>query len=193
LQIKDTENWIKNLALSVSLFIRFSQNDYARAVSLQLSQLLWMKETNHPVWFLFQQQPDVFLEVKGEWSLSKLTTILQKRNIRMNIEYAEQLYYLTKIIGDKKQYIYDDDTDFFGYDSVKIWKEDHAVVLQTKTNILSQIRKVMNNKSCIYPVTKICYGKKESVIRSKPNDSDLTMKFYRFKNDQFEVKIISIS
>ena len=181
MQKKEPEIQLQNMATSVGIFERFGQHDYARAVSLQVSQLLWMKKTNHPVWNLFVSQPDILLEVKGEWSLSRLTTILLKRNNRMNIDKAEELYHLTKLVGNQKRYIYDDDTNFFGYDSIKHWSETDPIVLKVQNFIEKQIRKITNDKECIYheiSAKQIFYGTYNSIIRGKPSKDETLKPIY---------------
>jgi hypothetical protein len=175
------------MAISISYFIRFKQNDYAYAVSLQLSQFIYMKHIKHPVWSLFLKYPDVFLEVKGEWSLSQLASLIKKRNVQSNISYSEEMYMLTKLISSYKQNIYNDDTDFFGYDSLKYWATTSTEVVKMKNVLDNHFLQILNNLPCIYPPINIVYTKKSSIKREDPVDAEVFIEYNILDNNDFEV------
>ena len=67
---------IQNLYRSCFYFHLFNQNLYLKCVLLQLSLFEYYKQSKSPIWNLFESSPDLFNEVKGEWSLSKITSLI---------------------------------------------------------------------------------------------------------------------
>jgi hypothetical protein len=61
------------------------------------------KEANSPIWDFFTKSPESFNEVKGEWSLAKITTLIQSKNIHMNIDKSSEHYSFFQILINYKE------------------------------------------------------------------------------------------
>src|SRR4051794_23574840 len=85
--------------------------------------VFYMKEENQPLYQLLLSNISAFLEVKGEWSLSRLTSLLNNNGL-IDAQLATEKYRLVKdaIAADTK-------TKFVGYSSRTKIIEDNIHVL----------------------------------------------------------------
>ena len=79
--------------------------------SLIWSLFEYYKQSNSPIWDLFESSPDLFNEVKGEWSLSKITSLIHSKGIHLDV--SSKYYLLTK--ESKEKCMETEDINFFGY------------------------------------------------------------------------------
>jgi len=60
------------------------------------------KKSKSPIWTLFEKSPELFIEVKGEWSLSKITGLIHSKGIHLDVDLSSKYYLLTKEATKKK-------------------------------------------------------------------------------------------
>ena len=103
-----------NLYTSALLFQVFNQNLYLRCVLLQISLFEYYKQKESPIWDLFNENPDKFFEVKGEWSLAKITYLLQSKGLHLDHEKAS-IYYSLMNETNRISKEMEENYGFFGY------------------------------------------------------------------------------
>ena len=109
-------------------------------------------------------------EVKGEWSLPKLSSILTPQT-RYDSELATKKYLLLKeTMSSETLYTGKESNSFQKYPSrLKEIKKEIAEVSILSNSLYTLIRKIYQNDNCIYPkAISFCYSKKESIILKRP-------------------------
>ena len=81
-----------NLYRSCFFFQVFKQPMYLKCVLLQLSLMEFYKKSKSPIWTLFEKSPELFIEVKGEWSLSKITGLIHSKGIHLDVDLSSKYY-----------------------------------------------------------------------------------------------------
>jgi len=150
----------------------FNQNDYSRALLLQIQQWEFMKYNNHPLYHLLLKEPSCILEVKGEWSLGKLTSLLSPQS-RSDSELTSKKYMLLrKTISSEELYTGKESISFQSYPSrIKNIKKDSAEVSIISDSFYNLIRDIYNNSRCIYPKPlSYTYPKRSRIKLLKPNN-----------------------
>ena len=135
-----------------------------------------MKETNNPLYQILLDNPSSFLEVKGEWSLAKLTSMLNTRS-RKDPKLATNTYKLVRESSVVEElFLGEDNESFYSYPSkVKTLKESCPEVIAIQNNLYILIQRIATNKECIYPtITGFSYGKKKSIIYIDPPNLNIT-------------------
>lgn len=162
-----------------NFFVCFNQNDYSRALLLQLQQWEYMKYHNHPIYQLLLNEPSCFLEVKGEWSLCKLTSLLNPQS-RNDSELTSKKYKLLReSISSEELFIGTESIAFQSYPSqVKNIKNDCAEVSIISDSLYTLIRDIFSNSKCIYPKPlTYSYSKKSRIKLLRPNNLTATNYF----------------
>jgi hypothetical protein len=134
-----------------------------------------MKENNHPLYHILLNHPSCFLEVKGEWSLARLTTLLTAYS-KFDTKLATEKYRLVKEYLSSES-LYDGPEkkkknidDYYSWNTKKISKDSPEVSILSNA-LYNLLRKIAFNKPSIYPkFISYKYGKKSSVKIIRPSE-----------------------
>jgi hypothetical protein len=182
----NSKKLFENLYKSCYYFSIFNQQLYLKCVLLQISLFEYYKKTDSPIWKLFVESPHCFYEVKGEWSLARVTEIILTKKVHMDIDLSTKYYVLSKEATDiinKMKYAF----DFFGYKkSTQTFNENSLQVTKLLPILNDQLDKISNNLPCIYPKIKSYHYPKNSIISLEYIDdlSDEDTVRYRFDQDE---------
>ena len=120
----------EKLYQSCYYFLIFNQQLYLKCILLQISLFEYYKVIDSPIWSYFLESPQSFYEVKGEWSLSTVSKIIQSKNIHMDIKLSSKYYILTKF-ANQQSGEYNFSNQFFGYKNKrKIYNQSSIEVQQ---------------------------------------------------------------
>jgi len=109
------------------------------------------KKSNSVLWTLFQTSPELFNEVKGEWSLSKITGLIHSKGIHLDVDLASKYYLLSKDATEKISEV-EEGSKFFGYKKyTKIWKEEDEEVVSIIQLLKNLIKSIKNQDAFLYP------------------------------------------
>jgi len=176
---------LENLYKSCYYLKIFNQPLYLKGVLLQISLFEYYKKINSPIWKLFQTNPESFYEVKGEWSLSKLSDLLLSKRVHFNSELSSKYYFFLRKASEFKNNI-NDGCEFFGYKKyTKKWSENDNEVI-TLSNIFSIfLDEILEDKQIFYPPIKgFKYSKFDQVKKEYLEDfSDNLTLLYKFELD----------
>jgi hypothetical protein len=136
--------------------------------------------------------PGAFLEVKGEWSLSRLVTLLTSQS-KIDPILATEKYRLVKEFCNSEELFYGNKRkkrSFMGYNSqVKNISKDSPEVSMIQSEMFNIISKIAKNKRSVYPnYIGYKYGKKKSVKTVKPTELSIVSKLTF--NHSVEVNIL---
>jgi hypothetical protein len=182
----NSKKLFENLYKSCYYFSIFNQQLYLKCVLLQISLFEFYKKTDSPIWKLFVESPHCFYEVKGEWSLARVTEIILTKKVHMDIDLSTKYYVLSKEASDiinKMKYAF----DFFGYrKSTQTFNENSLPVTKLLPILNDHLDKISNNLPCIYPKIKSFHYPKNSIISHEyiddlPDDDTLR---YSFDQDE---------
>lgn len=149
LYVGSAEGYVQFLALLCWVFSHLGNLEYLRANLLQIELFRLWKEKGHPIWDLFKESPQDFLELEGEISLSRLTTFSQKTQAHHSAIKCNQCYLKLKSMSQTASN-YRESIKPMGYKvRHKQWKRTDPVVqklaiyfrtalLQSKVNVLQQ-------------------------------------------------------
>jgi hypothetical protein len=142
-----------------------------------------MKEENHPLYQLLLSNPSAFLEVKGEWSLSRLTSLLSDKS-KIDAKLATEKYRLVKeAINAENLYNGNEESNdnFIGYKSrVKNIDPESPEVSIISDGLYKLVRRIYNDNTCIYPQhIGFTYKKAKCIKKIKPSSK----KFLKFHFD----------
>ena len=122
------------------------------------------KKSKSPIWTLFEKSPELFIEVKGEWSLSKITGLIHSKGIHLDVDLSSKYYLLTKEATEKKNHI--EEYNFFGYKKYpKNWKVEDEEVQSIKLIVKNHLRKIFNDDYFLYPQIQSFHYPKISNIK----------------------------
>lgn len=92
----NSKKLMENLYKCCYYFFIWKQDLYLKSICLQISLLEYYKKTESPLWTLFQENPEAFYEVKGEWSLAKITDIILTKKVHLSAELSSKYYFFIK-------------------------------------------------------------------------------------------------
>lgn len=181
-----------NLYKSALLFQIFNQKLYLRCILLQISLFEYYREKDSPIWQIFNENPDKFFEVKGEWSLAKITYLLQSKGLHLDPERAS-IYYSLINETNRISIEIEDNYGFFGYKKYKKkYNEKDEEVIQLNSILLEHLKNILKNQPCIYPKIKgYHYGKFSSIKLLTPEefDEDENISLYKLNEDDLVEEI----
>ena len=161
LRTSNADNWIENILSAVLLLSSFKSTIYSKCLLMQYSILMNLKNQNHPQYQLFVQSPQTFLEVKGEWSLGKVSESIQSFGLHKDIEKSSVLYKLSK--SNAMMFDYHE----FNSDISKYNNEDKKIIsdISLVTTYFNELmRNITKDEICIYPdIRSFSYPKRKSV------------------------------
>ena len=109
------------------------------------------KKTSSPIWNYFLSSPETFYEVKGEWSLARVTDIILSKNVHLDHILSSKYYLLSKTASELTQDI-NEASGFFGYKKYpKTWTENSDEVNQLRDIVSAHISSISQNNYCVYP------------------------------------------
>ena len=128
---------------------------------MQYSILMNLKNQNHPQYQLFKRSPQTFLEVKGEWSLGKVSESIHIFGLHKDIDRSTDLYRLSKT----NDMIFGNHEFNTSINKYKITEEkendDFYLISKYFSELLSDITK---NQKFIYPeIRAYSYPKRKTV------------------------------
>src|SRR5687767_12396533 len=168
----NTKKMMDNLYRSCFFFQVFKQPMYLKCVLLQLSLMEFYKKSKSPIWTLFEESPELFIEVKGEWSLSKITGLIHSKGIHLDVDLSSKYYLLTKEANEKKNHI--EDYNFFGYKKFpKKWKVEDEEVKTIKLIVKNLLRRIIQDENFLYPQIQSFHYPKISNINLLRLEDDL--------------------
>jgi hypothetical protein len=130
-----------------------------------------MKSVDHPVYHILLNEPSTFLEVKGEWSLAKLTSLLNPQS-RQNSDLATKKYLLLReSLASEELFTGKEENSFLKYPSyVKTIRNDIPEVNIISDSLYSLIREIYHGNECIYPNSgPYSYSKQSSIKKIRPS------------------------
>ena len=181
-----------NLYTSALLFQVFNQNLYLRCVLLQISLFEYYKQKESPIWDLFNENPDKFFEVKGEWSLAKITYLLQSKGLHLDHEKAS-IYYSLMNETNRISKEMEENYGFFGYKKyTKKYNTDDEEVIQLNSLLTDHLKNILKNQPCIYPKIKgYHYSKFSNINLLSPEEfsDDQHISKYKLNEDDLVEEI----
>jgi hypothetical protein len=130
-----------------------------------------MKSVDHPVYDILLNEPSSFLEVKGEWSLAKLTSLLNPQS-RQNSELATKKYLLLReSLAAEELFTGNEENSFLKYPSyVKTIRNDIPEVSIISDSLYTLIRDIYHGNECIYPNPgPYSFSKQSSIKKIRPS------------------------
>ena len=139
-----------------------------------------MKNEKHPLYDLLLSNPSAFLEVKGEWSLSRLTSLLNDKS-KIDAKLASEKYRLVKESINAEMLYKGVDSinhNFIGYSSrTKYIEKESPEVAIISDGLYRLIRRIFHDNKCIYSQhTKFSYGKSKHIKLIRPS----SIKFMKY-------------
>jgi hypothetical protein len=134
-----------------------------------------MKENNHPLWDILINHPSCFLEVKGEWSLSRLAHLIHNTSSKFDAKLATEKYRLVREYNSSEKLYTGNSTHQSDPKSKYSWEtnniqKDSQMCSIISDGIFSLIRKICFYKNCVYPpYSGYKYPKKKSVKSIRPS------------------------
>jgi len=112
----------------------------------------------------------MFLDVRGEWSLSRVAGIIHSRSYHTDIKKASKSYLLSTLNTEIQESICQG-LSFFGYsDSPRTFTDDDYEVKRCIEIFKTHINNIVGDKLCIYPErSRFTYAKYSEVTLSKPS------------------------
>jgi len=166
----NSKKLMENLYKCCYYFFIWKQDLYLKSICLQISLLEYYKKTESPLWTLFQENPEAFYEVKGEWSLAKITDIILTKKVHLSAELSSKYYFLSKMATEFKQDI-NVEAGFFGYKKYsKNWNENSEEVIQLIDIIKEHIQNILNDVACFYPKIQSYHYPKYSKVEKDSID-----------------------
>ena len=109
--------------------------------------------------------PFSFLEVKGEWSLSKITNIITTKNLHLDIDLSSKYYVLSKD-NEQIRNVVTNENEFFGFKkNPKTWSETDSEVVNIHNLLVIQLNSIINQEAFLYPSPKTFHYPKFSTLR----------------------------
>lgn len=144
-----------------------------------------LEKLNHPIWNLFLQSPHSFLEVKGEWSLAKVTGTILKKGVHLDVEKSSKYYCLSKVVSDET-HSFSNGYTFFGYKKhIKQWNYEDPIIITLTSLLNSHLHNIADNNMCIYPIIKAYnYPKFEMITLEYINSEEEYTKTLKFSLDE---------
>ncbi len=119
-------------------------HEYRVALTLHLLLLVWLKQTDHPVWRMLVADPNVINEERGELAFAVLARGLASYPGRSDIDRVRTMFMMTKnqidLCKDIVEDVYGDDDDEHWKQRVRHESQDYATVLAHFKNVVRQMK-----------------------------------------------------